>query len=706
MQNKFPRTFVVTLKETPVRTAHVVKQMEKHGIPHELYFGFYSKSFGLSTNIPFDGYKQVMREIDLFTPYFMTPGQIGCAMTHFSIWKMCQYLPEDEFLILEDDAIPCEKFMENFWAFYESLPADWEIAYLGNQPNEFSGKPTPINDRVATHPRPYTTHAYLFKKSLLPTLIDGYSKLRECIDMYLVDSVCPKVKCYVACPQIVTQKSLELPEMDTKHPFSSTCRDFVLPSLRLTSELDHTPTEKGFLTKWGMMVGEGWYGLEEGRFRWTSRRSKVLLFFESDATIDIKFSCPFAVKISVELSDGTVTQHEFEASTENKLSFKVTANISYFVIESSVFVPAFCIEGNGDSRELGICVSMFYINGMPKSFKKFAENHIVKSATDFLDKFKNKEHVVEVGSDGYVKIGEITKDVEGGKLDFSNQRVKFYHRAGHGYLMDYLIKKHHHRGGLKFRGFIEENTVLPKDEPWGGFVNIVPEELPKLDGWNNAKKLWVFSEDMAQRVRPLTNAEVTVVPYATEATECKFRPDNFVNNPLKLVVGVGHGGQSLSSLNRLNLRNSPHHYLKVRLCPLKVNPQVISDRLASEEKSLGFTLTRQELESVSDVSQLTHKDYDRLLSQNIMFVDFTTPVVHNILVECLIRCTPILVAPLPWVVEYLGKDYPFYFNSLEEAVDKANDLDAIHRAYQYIAAHDVRSKVFLDSFEEKFVRGL
>ena len=40
--------------------------------------------------------------------------------------------------------------------------------------------------------------------------------------------------------------------------------------------------------------------------------------------------------------------------------------------------------------------------------------------------------------------------------------------------------------------------------------------------------------------------------------------------------------------------------------------------------------------------------------------------------------TPIVINRLPAVVEYLGADYPFYFNSLEEARDKALNFDLIN----------------------------
>ena len=68
------------------------------------------------------------------------------------------------------------------------------------------------------------------------------------------------------------------------------------------------------------------------------------------------------------------------------------------------------------------------------------------------------------------------------------------------------------------------------------------------------------------------------------------------------------------------------------------------------------------------------------------------------------RNTPILINPLPAIVEYLGREYPFYFTSLEEAAEKLTDLDLICRAHKYLAVHPAKEKLtgtfFLKSMAE------
>ena len=62
--------------------------------------------------------------------------------------------------------------------------------------------------------------------------------------------------------------------------------------------------------------------------------------------------------------------------------------------------------------------------------------------------------------------------------------------------------------------------------------------------------------------------------------------------------------------------------------------------------------------------------------------------------------TPLLVNPIPAVVEYLGTDYPFYFNDLEEAAVKVRDFDLIKRTHDYLINCETRKKLTQKYFRQ------
>ena len=95
-------------------------------------------------------------------------------------------------------------------------------------------------------------------------------------------------------------------------------------------------------------------------------------------------------------------------------------------------------------------------------------------------------------------------------------------------------------------------------------------------------------------------------------------------------------------------------------------------------------------------------EYDILLSENIVFFDFYDISASNLVVECIVRNTPILIKKHPATIEYLGNEYPFFFETLEEANAKANDMELINRTHEYmkteIDVHKFTAESFVSSF--------
>lgn len=61
----------------------------------------------------------------------------------------------------------------------------------------------------------------------------------------------------------------------------------------------------------------------------------------------------------------------------------------------------------------------------------------------------------------------------------------------------------------------------------------------------------------------------------------------------------------------------------------------------------------------------TFEEYDELLTKNIVFIDLFDAASNNTIVECIIRNTPIIVNKVGGVSEYLGNNYPLYFDDIK-----------------------------------------
>ena len=120
-----------------------------------------------------------------------------------------------------------------------------------------------------------------------------------------------------------------------------------------------------------------------------------------------------------------------------------------------------------------------------------------------------------------------------------------------------------------------------------------------------------------------------------------------------------------------------------------------------EERPIG-SLVDSLRQAGADVTYLKNEDYDDLLMQNIVYLDLYDTSANNVIVECIVRNTPILINPLPGVKEYLGEDYPLYFNDRSEAGKKADDLGLIRAAYKYLQNHPIKEKLTLEYFVKSF----
>ena len=143
----------------------------------------------------------------------------------------------------------------------------------------------------------------------------------------------------------------------------------------------------------------------------------------------------------------------------------------------------------------------------------------------------------------------------------------------------------------------------------------------------------------------------------------------------------------------------------------KVRPLLVEDpkskgiehvKAYEKEEAAASGCSIEETQEVEIVTRLSNKDYDELLSKAVLFLDLIDASAVTTVVECLARCTPLLINPLPPVKEYLGKDYPLYFESLEEAATKLQDEGMILAAHQHMVENPLRKRITPQEFLNEF----
>lgn len=288
---------------------------------------------------------------------------------------------------------------------------------------------------------------------------------------------------------------------------------------------------------------------------------------------------------------------------------------------------------------------------------------------------------------------------------FLAQNLSFsYHRSGWAYALD-ALKPLMTPDGVTLDSFIEatfcwdlkkneESGRLPYLRDWVAFIHnppgiplwhefeSAPQTIFKLPAWRDSQPycrgIYAFSETMCSWLRQHLDLPVARAIHPTEPPTRTFRMEDYLANQDRRIIQVGSWLRRLHSISRL----------KVRMRKGLLSPRPFSDAhlqfLLRREAEHDSAARNADWTTVEFLEYQSANDYDRLLANNIVFLDLYDTVVNNTIVECIVRKTPVICNRLPSLEELLGADYPLFFSNLEEAAAKAQDLNMIERAHQYL----------------------
>lgn len=312
-----------------------------------------------------------------------------------------------------------------------------------------------------------------------------------------------------------------------------------------------------------------------------------------------------------------------------------------------------------------------------------------------------------------------------GRFCLRRQRRFSHHRSGWAFALHHLRPLHHEYGTL-LDGFMENSFAMaryagrcwesrkpPYRRDWVGFLHN-PLEMPSWyplstgspeqilshpafqESLPNCRGFYTLSEYLATWLRERTGKPVEVVLHPTEFPQAQFDPERFLKNTSPKIIQVGWWLRRLISIFDLPLYDD---YEKIWLVPSGLQGMEDTFQLILSHEG------RPDWTNVRRVVGLSNEEYDTWLSENVAFVHLYDSSANNAIVECIARTTPILVNPLPPVVEYLGVDYPLYFEDLAEAAGKVRDRALVVRAHEYLKSSPTRERLRGESFRDEIQSG-
>lgn len=274
-------------------------------------------------------------------------------------------------------------------------------------------------------------------------------------------------------------------------------------------------------------------------------------------------------------------------------------------------------------------------------------------------------------------------------------------------------------------------TLFAGNKPWIGILHLTPltekfsncqQQVPPFLEITNLEKL--FDSDKCTFLQHLSSClglivmstyigdyvirelqkhnidhvpvKILMHPVVTENVPL-FSMMKFQRNRFKQLIMIGNQLRRISSfylvnslsLNKLWLTGT-RHFLKCfyfRKC---------------EFDYFNITLTQDQIDAVEMRYISSFDEYDELLTKNIVFLDLFDAGCNNTILECIVRNTPIIVRRMEGVEEYLGKEYPLYFNELEE-VPQLLQIHRLNTAYLYLQNMD-KHKFYMSYFNHTFLQ--
>lgn len=207
--------WIINLKRDTERLQFMQEQMQRLRIDYRVIEAVDGRSLADDEKAPYSrtiALRDFGREL--------TPGEIGCALTHIRLWKLMIEEGISEVLVLEDD-VHIGIVLIEVLKHRERLPQDYQhINFSTNARQVPFGKF--LNDiyRASKHAeRPYLTSAYLITKTGAQKLLDLVSPLYMPIDNFITITdirsygIFPKVIVLAETPSGIGRRSDNMPKL-------------------------------------------------------------------------------------------------------------------------------------------------------------------------------------------------------------------------------------------------------------------------------------------------------------------------------------------------------------------------------------------------------------------------------------------------------------------------------------------------------------
>lgn len=265
--------------------------------------------------------------------------------------------------------------------------------------------------------------------------------------------------------------------------------------------------------------------------------------------------------------------------------------------------------------------------------------------------------------------------------------------------------------GILFDDFVEHrfcynDTAAPHREPWIGVFHH-PPNLPSFASENEKlpvmfeKRVWkesqrflqgaiALSQYLADYLSATLHVPTLVVRHPSEIPRRTWSEAAYQSSSSKWLLQVGWYLRNTRAIYHVPPLSG---HRKLRLWPPPRPPlhwvRDYDERVIQYWRSNG---ERGEWNDVTNYPLVSPERYDELLATHVILTEVFDASANNVVIECIVRNTPLVVNRHPAVIEYLGAAYPLYF-------DKPHEIPELLLPDRILAAHHYLSRLDKSPFQ-------
>lgn len=157
----------------------------------------------------------------------------------------------------------------------------------------------------------------------------------------------------------------------------------------------------------------------------------------------------------------------------------------------------------------------------------------------------------------------------------------------------------------------------------------------------------------------------------------EFQIEEYKKN--KSIIQIGNWLRKTYSIFKINT------YINKEILPWNRRTKEELNYFLKKDK---VKLTQSENKSVTKVSHVSDDDYNKIFNNKIVFLDLYSSTANNVIMECMKSNNPIIVNRHKSVEEYLGKEYPLFYDKLADVPLFLKNDKLILKAFNYLKNMD------------------